>query len=116
MRFFESAPILVLGAAREYSQTFDQSSTRYIYWELSLTHPAPDQRLTFAIDAVFYRADGSIFTVQMGSFNVEANAVASTHVKGTGFDQPGNWNADSYRVDLSVEGVLVASETFQVTG
>jgi len=38
------------------------------------------------------------------------------HIWGSGFVDPGQWSADSYRVDLSVDGVLVASETFQVTG
>ena len=90
-------------------------STRYIYWELGLIHPAPEERLTFVIGAVFYRGDGSIFKGQTGSFTVDANAVASTHVKGTGFDAPGNWAIGSYRVDLTVDGVLVASEAFQVT-
>ena len=116
LRFFESASILVPGAARVYSQTFFQSATRYIYWELSLTHPGPEETLTFDIGAVFYRADGSIFSDQgENSFTVLANAVASAHVKGTGFAETGNWPLGSYRVDLSVEGVLVASDSFQVT-
>ena len=115
VRFFESAPILVPGAARVYTQTFFQSATRYIYWELSLTHPGPEETLTFMINAVYYRADGSIFSQQTGSFSVLANAVGSDHVKGTGFAQTGNWSLGSYRVDLSVEGVLVASDSFQVT-
>ena len=116
MKFFESAPIPVPGAPRVYSQTFDQSSTRFIYWELSLTHPGPAEELAFEIIAVFYRGDGSIFREQTGGFTVEANVLASWHVTGTGFDEPGSWSLGSYRVNLTVDGVLVASETFQITG
>ena len=61
LQFFESAAILLPGAPKVYSQTFSQLSTRYIYWEVGLIHPGPEERLTFVIDAVFYRADGSVF-------------------------------------------------------
>ena len=57
-----------------------------------------------------------MFTQHTYSTIILASAVNTTHIKGSGFSDPGRWSADSYRVDLSVDSVLVASETFQVTG
>ena len=88
LQFFESAAILLPGAPKVYSQTFSQLSTRYIYWEVGLIHPGPEERLTFVIDAVFYRADGSVF-------------------KERALNSRGIWAIGSYRVDLIVDGVLV---------
>ncbi len=116
MRFFESAPILVPVAPKLYSQSFERSATRYIYWKMSLVHPPPGQQQPLEITAVYTQSGGTVFISQAPySSIILANAVTTTHIKGSGFSDPGLWPADSYRVDLSVEGVLVASETFQVT-
>ena len=115
LQFFESAEILLPGAPKVYSQTFSQFSTRYIYWELGLIHPATEQPLTLEISAVYYRSDGSIFREQTVSYTVETGDQASTPVAGAGSTQTGNWGLDAYRVDLVVDGALVASEGFQVT-
>ncbi len=116
MRFIEGPPFLPPGAERVYSQSFNQSDTRYIYWELSLVHPPPGEQQPLEITAVYTQSGGTVFISQAPySSIILANAVTTTHIKGSGFSDPGQWPADSYRVDLSVEGVLVASETFQVT-
>ena len=116
MRFFEGPPVLPPGSERVFAQNFNRSDTRYIYWELSLVHPPPGQQQPLDITAVYTRSGGTVFTEHPYSTVILANAVNTTHIKGSGFSDPGQWTADSYRVDLSVEGVLVASETFQVTG
>ena len=116
MRFFEGPPLLPPGAERVYSQNFNRSDTRYIYWELGLVHPPPGQQQTLVITAVYTQSDGTQFKLQTYNTLILASAVNTIHIKGTGFVDPGQWSAGSYRVDLSVEGVLVASETFQVTG
>lgn len=116
MKLFEGPPILPPGAERFYSLEFNVSDTRYIYWELSLVHPPPGQEQALNITAVYTRTGGIVFTEHAYSNPILASAVNTAHVKGSGFSTPGQWPADFYRVDLSVEGVLVASETFQVTG
>ncbi|MCI0845667.1 MAG: hypothetical protein J4N33_00985 [Chloroflexi bacterium] len=116
MKFFEAPPVLLPGASRDYSQNFSGSETRYIYWELSLTHPPPGEQQALEITAVYTRSGGTVFTEHTYSTIILGSAVSSTHIKGSGFSDPGQWSADTYRVDLSVEGILVASETFQITG
>ena len=115
MRIFESSNPAVCGARTDYSDSFNRSATRFIFWELSLSHPAPGQQTTLDIDWVYYRSDGSVFQQQVHNATLDASTLASTHCAGTGWDEPGQWAIDFYRVDLSVEGVLVASVTFQTT-
>ena len=115
MKFFEEASVLPPGAERDYSQSFSRSDARYIYWELSLVQSTPHQQQTLDINAVYTRSGGSQYIIQTYSSTILANAANTTHIKGSGFASTGQWPVDSYRVDLSVAGVLVASETFQVT-
>ena len=115
MKFFEGPPILPPGADRNYLQSFGRLDARYIYWELSLVHPPPGQQKTLSISAVYSKSDGTEFTRHTYSTPIRANAVNTTHIKGSGFSETGQWSVDSYRVDLSVDGVLVASETFHIT-
>jgi hypothetical protein len=116
MKFFEGQPILLPGAPKDYSLNFSGSETRYIYWELSLTHPPPGQQQDLEITAVYTQSGGTVFTEHTYSTIILGAAVSSTHIKGSGFSDAGQWSTDTYRVDLSVAGVLVASETFQVNG
>lgn len=115
MRVFEGPSVLELGAERVYSQNFSRSDTRYIYWELNLVHPPPGQQQSLVITAVYIRSDGTLFTQHTYSSIILTSAVNSTHIKGSGFLDPGQWSLGLYRVDLSVEGVLVARETFEIT-
>jgi hypothetical protein len=58
LRFFES-PLPPDGVPREqrvYSNRFLKSQVRTIYWELSLTHPAPGRRVNFTIESVWSMA------------------------------------------------------------
>ena len=115
MRFFEGPPVLPPAAERVYSQNFNRSDTLYIYWELSLVHPPPGQEQTLAITAVYTLSSGTFFTLHGYISVILASATNTTHVKGSGFSEAGQWLAASYQVDLSVEGVLVARGTFQIT-
>ena len=116
LKFFEGPLDLPPGMERAYSQNFNRSDTRYVYWELSLTHPPAGQPQPLVINAAYTRSDGTLYIQHTYSTTVPTNSISTTHGRGSGFSDPGQWSADSYRVDLSVEGVLVATDTFQVTG
>ena len=119
MKFYESASAGYKALPRDdrvYRKVFFRSTTRYVNGELYLTFPSPDRHIDFNIDAVFYRSDGSVVArrVAGGYVNEHWQRGSEYWVFGTGSSQPSQWKAGLYRVDLSVEGKLIASEEFEI--
>ena len=114
LRFFESPFNIVPDEKRVYAQGFDASTARYIAWELNLTHPAPGRRIEYVINGVYYNADGSVLGRHShGDAYVQTDWTSSSQASSLGWSQPGNWQVGVYRVELSVEGVLVAVGEFE---
>ena len=101
---------------RVYRTVFPRSTTRYVNGELYLTFPSPDRHIDFNIDAVFYQSDGSVVARRAagGFVNEHWERGSGYWVFGEGSAQPPHWKAGLYRVDLSVEGKLIASEEFEI--
>ena len=119
MKFYESASTGYDAVSRDdrvYRTVFPRSTTRYVNGELHITFPTPDGRIDFNIDAVFYRSDGSVLTrrVAGGYVNEHWKRGSEYWVFGAGSAQPSQWKAGLYRVDLLVEGKLIASEEFEI--
>ena len=116
MKFYEKGPGSLPRDDRVYRKTFPRQTTRYVMGELYLTFPIPDRRIDFEIDAVFYSSDGSVVARQTaGGWVTEDWGRGSGYWGfGTGSRRPLWWKAGLYRVDLSVEGKLIASEEFEI--
>ena len=119
MKFYESGEVGYDAVPRDdrvYRKVFFRSTTRYVNGELYVTFPVPDRQIDFNIDAVFYRSDGSVVDrrVAGGYVNEHWRRGSEYWVFGTGSSQPSQWKAGLYRVDLSVEGKLIASEEFEI--
>jgi len=114
LNFYETGEKQIPKQQREYRNRFTKSRSRYIRWELSLTHPAPGRRMDFSIDAVWHRSDGSVINRQTSPTWVEADGKNSWHTQGWGWKEPGNWEAGNYRVELFVEGEKVTSGSFEI--
>ena len=101
---------------RVYRKAFPSRTTRYVNGELHLTFTPPDRRIDFKIEAVFYQSDGSVVARRtINAWVDESWRRGSDYwVYGTGSRQPSHWKAGLYRVDLSVDGELVASEKFEI--
>ncbi len=115
MRFYEkgkgsTAP----REERVYRTTLAHQTTRYVIWELNLVHPPPDQRTDYVIEATWHRPDGSTMSPQTAESYVDTGWRNSRRGKGRGWADPGKWKVGTYRVDLSVDGKLVASEEFEI--
>ena len=84
--------------------------------ELLITFPIPDRRIDFEIDVVFYRSDGSVVARRTagGYVNERWGRGSDYWVVSAGSGQPSRWKAGLYRVDLSVDGKLIASEEFEI--
>ena len=99
---------------RVYREEFPQSSARYIAWELLLDHPKNEGRVEFVIDAVYLRSGGEVWGAYSVNAYYEGEWTSSQQSDNWGSSTPGGWPVDTYRVDLSIDGVLVASGEFRI--
>jgi len=120
LRFFESGYNALPREQRVYSNRFDKSKTRYVHWELNLEFPAPGSRRSFVIEQSWYRAEGNLQVQltrqQTSNISIEPNWTWLYYNHSYGWNNPGNWLAGSYRVDLYVEGQKLASGSFEIYG
>ena len=119
MKFYESASTDYESVPRDdrvYRTVFPRSTTRYVNGELYITFPSPERQIDFQIDAVFYRSDGSVVARRAagGFVNEHWQRGSDYWVFSAGSGQPSQWKAGLYRVDLLVEGNLIASEEFEI--
>jgi serine/threonine protein kinase len=114
IQFYESSVDGIPLDERSYSNSFPQSSTRFINWELNLQHPSPTDRIDFTIHAVYYSPDRSIFAEQDLDTYIDPEWTTSTHFHGWGWDEPGNWSTGSYLIALYVDNELIASANFDI--
>lgn len=114
LRFYEGGRAHPPRNTRVYSSVFNRQAVRFLNWEVSLAFPEATQSIDFEIEATFWRPDGEAVR-QIGTFSIKENWTRSWHSKGRGGDKPPlNWPVGSYRVDLSVNGDVIASGGFQL--
>jgi hypothetical protein len=120
LRFYESGYDALPREQQVYAPRFAKDTTRYIHWELNLQYPAPGRRIEFQITAIYLRDNGTPaweeIHRQTGDAAVEGEWTETTHGWGYGFDNPGNWESGSYRVDLYIDGKQLASAPFAISG
>ncbi len=114
--FFESDAGMPLVEEREYATRFPRSAARYIHYELNPEYPAPEDRIEFVIQSLWYDPDGEIFGEDSMDGYIDSDWTDSAHASGRGWDQPGEWDMGEYTVELSVGGTLLASGSFEITG
>jgi hypothetical protein len=114
IKFFESPFELKPESQRVYADRFDQASARYIAWEVHFDFPQQSYRTDFAIDAIYYREDGSEFARHSAAMSVEPWWTTAFQASGWGWREPGTWERGIFRVDFFVESTLVAIGEFQV--
>ncbi len=114
--FFESGAGMPPVEEREYATGFPRSTARYINYELNLEYPAPQRRIEFVIQAVWYDPDGEIFAEGSMDGYIESDWTSSHHASGQGWEEPGKWPVGEHTVELSVGGVLLATGSFEITG
>ena len=114
--FFETGYELTDHEERVYDVVFDNSTARYIAWELSLEYPEPGRRLYFDIEAVWYGPDSDVVAEQtFEDAYIDADWTSSVHSMGYSPDELGRQPGE-YTVELAVENELVASASFEIVG
>jgi len=116
VKFFESAYDAPDKDKRVYRTSFSRTASRYICWELNLTHPAAGVKKNFTIEHIWYNPYGN--EIFRGSFNtyIASDWTYSYHNSGYGWREASTntWVAGAYRVDLYVDGTKIAGESFKV--
>lgn len=112
LRFYDGG-ISPTSTARVYKSRFAKTETNRVGYELILQHPAPGKRIEYSIDSVWHR-DGTVFYTGKYEVWIDPAWIRSTPVYALGWDQPGNWAAGSYLVELFIDGRKIASGLFEV--
>ena len=110
VRFFEGPYYPPAKEQRQYRISFDARRSRYINWELNLTHKAPGQIVTFQIDSEWYRG-GKLFYRYSSRHSIESNWEYSYMSHSYTM---GQWTQGIYRVDLWIGKQKIASEYFDI--
>lgn len=110
VKFFEGPYSPPEKEQRQYRTGFDRRKTRYINWELNLTHKPPGQTVYFRIDSEWYKNAKLFYRYSMNA-TIEADWEYSYQSHSYNM---GQWSRGIYRVDLSIGGQKVASEYFDV--
>jgi hypothetical protein len=99
---------------RVYRYAFASASTRTIYYEVDLNFPKPSQQINFKMTAHWIKPDGSQMGQQSLDAYVKPEWATSWHSQGWGWVDAGHWGIGTYRLDVYVGDMRVASGTFNV--
>lgn len=113
-KFFESGDDLPPAGERQFATFFPKDTTRFINYQLSITYPAPGNRVDFALTARYYKPDGSLWTELEHRAYVDATWTNSWHTYGWGWSRPGNWQTGTYTVRLFDGATEITSGTFNI--
>lgn len=112
LKFYEGGYNGTARTDRVYLTSFSRNS-RFVFWELNLTHPTRAAREDFTIDVTWYK-DGVFWADGPSKTYVEPNWATSFHNNGKGWSEPGKWETGDYRVDLFVDGKKIATGNFSI--
>ncbi len=114
LRFFERGWDYRPPDAKVFTTTFNRSTTRYVSWQLDLAHPSKSERTGYAIKAVLYRPNGSVFGRRTLEKAIPSYWRSSATSSLWGWRAPGQWPPGRYRVELFIEEQRVATGAFEV--
>jgi len=114
LRFFESGGNAPPEDEREFATSFSKSSTKYIYYQLSLSHPALPHRVDINLTARIYKSDGSLYGEMTQNIYILPDWETSWHLQGWGWEIPGNWPIDTYTLKLFDGADEIVSENFSI--
>jgi len=114
LKFFEGPDEGVPSANRDYSTRFEKQSTRFVYYELGLEHPAPGTVIDIPVTVYCYKPDGSEMFKRDWSLTIQPTWNGSFHWGGRGWSSPGNWEPGRYTLKIVEDQQEVASGEFQI--
>ncbi len=113
IKFYEGSTEGTLKDSRAYSNTFTTAS-RFVYWELNLSHPTRSYRDSFQIQHVWYKDNQEWARGTLNTF-LEPTWGTSYHNDGRGWPESYKWSPGDYRVELFVDAEKITYGTFTIT-
>ncbi|MET0647186.1 MAG: serine/threonine-protein kinase [Pyrinomonadaceae bacterium] len=113
LKLFESGEGSLPAEQRTYATTFYKSATRYINYELKLSHLAPEGTRYFTLERIWSKG-GTVIHSSSASHSIEDPWTATTFTGGYGNASSGSFAAGSYKLDIRCDGKVVASKNFDV--
>lgn len=92
---------------------FKRSKTKFIYYELNLTHPQVSQKTTLNFSNTIY-LNNEVFVEHSFQSYVMPEWTNSTHSAGLGQAKTGYWKKGDYRIDIDVNNHYLGSRHFTV--
>jgi len=114
LKLFEAGDFPPSVGFRNYDTRFSKSTSRYIYWELSLKHPRENNSKSFRVTVVYYYPNGSKMGEVQEWFMIDAGLSESTHSWGYGWSEPGHWSIGEHSVEIVVDEQVVARRSFEI--
>lgn len=98
--------------SQRYFQTeFPKSSTRYIWFNLSLINEYFLERdETYTISWMIFRSDGSLFKETSASVTFKSDWPTMYYPQGVGWVDPGKWVGDTYTGKVFVNGYFMGEK------
>lgn len=117
VRFFEGPYATPAFEDRTYLSSFNRATTRYIHPEILVRNflqgRSPN---TISIRYRYFSPDGSLFGDDGWTHTIPSEHAEYYLWKGWGWSDPGNWTPGQYRVEISIEGNVVGTGYFTITG
>lgn len=117
IRFFESGYTTPDDKFRIYNSQFSKSTSRYISWEIELNSDVSTKDRNVKIEYIFYKPDGTVDgreTSKDNAFIFSKNSKSAIFSWGFGSINHGSWDAGTYKVELYVDGIKLATDSFKI--
>lgn len=112
VKFYEGGTEGTPRDSRVYLPTFTTAS-RFVYWELNLSHPTRSYRDNFEVQQVWYKDNAEWARGTLSTY-LEPVWGTSYHNDGRGWPQAYKWSPGNYRLELFVDGEKIATGSFSV--
>ncbi|MGE5416786.1 MAG: hypothetical protein ACM3UZ_08515 [Acidobacteriota bacterium] len=114
IKLFESGEPVTTEDKRVYVDKFNPATTRYLDWEVSFSHTAPDAKITIPIYAAIYKVDNTFVWGDYYPTDIDAGWTGFYTYGGYGSNFPGKTTLvpGVYKWVLSVDGIVVANKVF----
>lgn len=113
-KFFESPNEGVPFEQRDYSNSFEQSTTRYIAYELHLEYPSPRRLVEIPLNVKGFYPDGSLMGELSHQITIQPDWTSSYHSLSWGWSEPGNWEPGTYTVRVFEDAQEITNGTFTI--
>lgn len=115
LKIYESNSTLTPKDQRRYVSVLPSSSTRFVYWEMTVQNHLYNVRdHSHTVVARWYNDAGAQIGQTQQTFLVQSAWSSAWVAHGHGSNQPGGWQPGRYRVDILVDGKVYTRRTFLI--